>query len=661
MFKRVGLPAVVLLTFLPGATLARGVSPYLPLNLDPEIERQVERVLILADKPVMRRPIPLAVVWDALPKACRVDAVLCAHVHKFLENYMHLSGIGFASYAAALASGSGDGTVMPNQHGESYDSHFDVAVLGYWQPSDYALISVGGVAYEGRVTPTGSLLSLGWDFAQLDIGWRDHWWSPMTDSAMLISTEAATMPSVTLSNYRPLTRLGIDYELFVARMSYTDEIQLTDGNFTAGYPKFGGLHLGIEPVSGWALGAQRIMVWGGGAAGGQSFGDLVKAFFNPSQAQTSGVGAPVGKQQASLTSRFIFPGRTPFAVYFEYAGNDTGQSSKFLFSKPALLGGVHFPHVGPLDITFESQVWQPSWYAPTAASSVQTGYGDGLTNYLRTIGNWFADQRQFGDAVGGRSDLLRLGWEPPFGGLLEAQYRLLINDSWYSALAYHHENIGSLTYSYPWRGYAIGAELDAGQDVYGGRFTRLEAFLRYGQALRSANPESADDAFGGERADGAEIFVDAGVTANNVLNDITASEPRFTTGTDYGAHLGVGARRQVSAHQDLGVEVEADDIQGLSLFSVRALDWRYRFKGPLALDLFLGASRYALATPALGLYTGAGLQWRNILPSWDLGLDYRYADHVYRLRVLPTDPQGGYRPDSYYDISMLTLYISKKF
>jgi hypothetical protein len=412
MLKRVGVPAVVWLVLLPGAALARGVTPYLPLNLDPEVERQVERVLILADKPVMRRPIPLAVVWDALPKACQIDPVLCAHVRDFLGNYMHLSGVGFASYGASVSSGSGDPTVLPNQHGEAYDSHFDVALLGYWQPSDYALINVGGVAYEGRVTPTGSLVSLGWDWAQLDLGWRDHWWSPATDSAMLISTEAATMPSITLSNYRPLTRLGFEYEVFVARMSHTDKIQLTDGAFTAGYPKFGGLHLGIEPVSGWSLAAQRIMQWGGGAAGGQSVSEILRAFFNPSQAQTSGVGKPVGKQEASLRSRFIYPGKTQFAVYLEYWGKDTGQSSKILFSKPALVGGVHLPHVGPFDITFESQLWQPTWYAFRSATSVQTGYLDGITNYMRNIGNWFGDQRQPGDAVGGRSDMLRVGWEP---------------------------------------------------------------------------------------------------------------------------------------------------------------------------------------------------------------------------------------------------------
>src|SRR6202043_357344 len=103
---------------------------------------------------------------------------------------------------------------------------------------------IGGVAYQGKWAATGTLISAGWDWAQLDIGYRDHWWSPMTDSAMLISTEAATMPSITLSNSRPLSRrLGLQYEIFVAQMSRTDGIVLTNGQRTKGNPKFSGLHL----------------------------------------------------------------------------------------------------------------------------------------------------------------------------------------------------------------------------------------------------------------------------------------------------------------------------------------------------------------------------------------------------------------------------------
>src|SRR2546430_5040179 len=106
---------------------------------------------------------------------------------------------------------------MPNQLGETAQSPFQVAGAAYIQPSAYALVNVGGVAYQGRETATGSVISVGFDWAQLDLGYRDHWWSPMTDSAMLISTEAPTMPSITLSNYDPLTRLGMQYEVFAAR------------------------------------------------------------------------------------------------------------------------------------------------------------------------------------------------------------------------------------------------------------------------------------------------------------------------------------------------------------------------------------------------------------------------------------------------------------
>ncbi len=49
------------------------------------------------------------------------------------------------------------------------------------------------------------------------------------------------------------------------------------------------------------------------------------------------------------------------------------------------------------------------------------------------------------------------------------------------------------------------------------------------------------------------------------------------------------------------------------------------------------------------------------MPHWDLGIDYRYDSKLNRLRNLPSDPQGGYRPDAYYDISMVTLYVSRKF
>ncbi|HEV2270411.1 MAG TPA: capsule assembly Wzi family protein [Steroidobacteraceae bacterium] len=661
-----------------GAAHALGVTPYLPLNLDPDVESQVERVLILGDEPVMTRPIPAALVLEALPKACKVDRPLCESVQRYLNRYMQTTGVEFTSLSAAATSGSSK-IVLPNQHGEKAQSPYEVAGAAYLQPNSYTLLNVGGVAYQGRATPTGTMLSLGFDWAQLDIGWRDHWWSPMTDSAMLISTESPTMPSITLSNYRPLTRLGLQYETFIARMSESDRIELPLNGpipeLTRGYPKIGGIRVSIEPVSGWALSAQRVVIWGGGAAGGQSFTDILKAMFRPGAAQVTGTGGPnsaIGKQEASLTSRFIFPGRIPFSAYFEYAGNDTLAGHSPLVGKPDISAGIDFPRIGPFTLTYEISSYAPTWYVHSA-TPVQTGYLDGITNYGDSLGHWFGDQRvlatpnSLADQVGGQSNMLRIGWDPSFGGLLTLQLRALANENGtlFGTYSYKNEYLGSLSYSYPWKGYTVGAQVDAGRDVFGDRYTRVEGYLRDGDALlHGSDDDSETAAFAGERPDGDELYVSAGADyyRTQINLHLTAYPPYYTKYTA-DPYFALGARRRVSAHQDLGVAVEADDISGRNLVSVRMLDYRYRTGWPLAFNAFVGASRYALATPAYGLYAGGGLQWRDVLPGWDIGLDYRTVLYAQRERDLPTDPEplGTAKPDSLTNISSWTLYVSRKF
>ena len=660
---RSAAPAAALFGILLGALLgggataqARGVSPYLPVNLEPEVERQIEQVLTLAGKPFLTRPIAAAVVWDALPKACAQDAVLCRSVERYLKRYMNRAGISEASISGAASSGA-DHT-LPNRHGLHNDSAWEAAARVYWQPFDHALLTLGGIAYEGETTPTGSLLSLGWDFAQLDAGFRDHWLSPFSDSAMLLSTEAPTMPSVTLSNYRPLTRLGIHYEAFVARMSESDDI-LFEGGVTSGHPQLAGLHLSIEPASGWSLGFNRIMQFGGGARGGNSFGDVLDAFFNPSQSDNvanSATDPQFGNQLASFTSRFVFPGAIPFSVYAEYAGEDTSRGRNYLLGNSALSFGIDFPLLWRrFDLTIEASEWQNGWY-------VHGLYGDGLTNDGRVLGHWGGDQRVFGDGVGARSAMARLGWRPVFGGSFALRGRVIANEA-YSAAAYERGYDLTLSYARPVGAFSVGGEIYAGRDVFGEDFSRIAAFVRYapdfaasGRGFDAAPVEGSVRT----RADGAELFVDAGVNANEVTIDLDDSITRATTDREVAAHFGLGARRQVTARQDLGVRVEYDDIGGHALLGVRALDYRYRVRGPLALTGFVGAARYDLATPAYGVYLGAGAQWRNLAPRLDLSLDLRYASKVARDHLVAGDPVGG-RGDSFYDIPSAALYLSYRF
>ena len=66
-------------------------------NISPEIERKIERVLILAEQPVLRRPIAAATVLDALPRACERDAALCEDVRRYLTSLTRTAGISYAT------------------------------------------------------------------------------------------------------------------------------------------------------------------------------------------------------------------------------------------------------------------------------------------------------------------------------------------------------------------------------------------------------------------------------------------------------------------------------------------------------------------------------------------------------------------------------------
>ncbi len=631
---------------------ARGVSPYLPLDLEPEVESQIERVLILAGKPVMRRPIAAATVLDALPKACAVDAVLCERVQRYLARYMPEAAITNVTLAASATHGAD--VTLPDSYGMTNSSNVQGILGAYYQPSDYFLASAGVDAYQGRVDWTGSMLSMGISKAQLDIGYKPHWFSPMTDNSMLMSSEAPTMPSVSLSNYEPMTRFGFSYELFDSIMSHSDRIVWQDG-YTSGNPHLGGINLSIEPASGWSLSVNRLVQYGGGARN-SSFMQLLKSLFDPSRysnTTTENLDEDFSNQQASITSTFMFTGKVPFSVYVEYAGEDTSRGRNYLLGNTALSWGIHFPRLAErFDLTLEASEWQNGWY-------VNSVYQDGMTNDGFVTGNWGADQRVFNDGIGGRSAMARLNWDATFGGLVELRYRVLENEG-YGNFSYHQFHEITLGYSRPWNGLVVGGEFDTGSDVFGSSFTRLTGFVRLGDRESASYPTGGDTATTDEGEDGNQLFVDAGVHSLQVKTDLTGTDPKITSPSSTGAHFALGARRSVSDHSDLGARLEYDDFQGTGILGVRIVDYRYRFANPLALGVFLGAARYDLATPAYGFYYGLGVQWRDVLPHLDVGIDYRYYDSIARDHLLPNDPQST-RPDSFYDISGGVLSLSYHF
>jgi hypothetical protein len=130
--------------------------------------------------------------------------------------------------------------------------------------------------------------------------------------------------------------------------------------------------------------------------------------------------------------------------------------------------------------------------------------------------------------------------------------------------------------------------------------------------------------------------------------------------TVYSPHFGLGARQRVAPHQDLGVRIELDDFNSNAMLGLRIIDYRYRVDRHLAIGAFFGFARYSAPTPAQGYYEGAGIQWRDLFPHWDLSVEVRNFDHLQRDKLLTSDPQNG-DPVEWYSLLAPTITLDRRF
>jgi hypothetical protein len=155
----------------------------------------------------------------------------------------------------------------------------------------------------------------------------------------------------------------------------------------------------------------------------------------------------------------------------------------------------------------------------------------------------------------------------------------------------------------------------------------------------------------------AEVLVDFGMNSTRVEADI-ATYPSILTTTTSGYHVGVGVRRALK-QGSFGVRLELEDIDSNLLIAVRALDYKHAFTQNLSIGGFIGAARLDLATPAYGYWLGGALEY-DFSPHWAVSFDLRIGDKLARDNLLPSDPQGG-RPDNFYDLRGVSLYLSHRF
>ena len=179
------------------------------------------------------------------------------------------------------------------------------------------------------------MLGVGFNWAQLDVGYRDHWLSPMTDSSTLHQHRGAH------------DAVGDAVELRTADSARLPVRVLPGPDAADRQGQFVGrqhlLQRRREPRQSAVCSARncRSSLSPAGRSASTGCCSTAAAAGCPNRrtfccgisSSRAGSSQTQGNQQASYVSRFIFPGKTPFAVYAQYAGEDNSDGGSYLLGQ----------------------------------------------------------------------------------------------------------------------------------------------------------------------------------------------------------------------------------------------------------------------------------------------------------------------------------------
>lgn len=468
-------PLFLFFMLVSASAAGKGPSPYLPLKLSPEVEGYIAKLMAITPGAPLTKPYKASDVKNRLKLIEQRYPLLHQKLSAYLNRYIQAAGL---THLSAQVSLSNDAKrKIPNQRGVLTDSAFQLSVGGLAYLGPYAYVSGGYTYADGENTiQSNSHLGFGHEYAQIEIGYREHWFSPFDDSAMLVSTNASASPSITISNAKPITKWNIRYEVFYTMLEEVDGIVLGDEVFP-GRPRHAGLHLSFTPFDFWTLGFNRTLQFGGGKRE-VSFSDVIEALFDPAGKDNIGdldnpdPNFEFGNQQASITSQFNLDWGMPISLYFEYAGEDTVNESNFQLGNVAQSVGIFLPMLfDDFSLRYEYSDWKNRWY-------VHPLYGAGYTNEGNVLGHWGGDQRVFGDDTPATAHSINVNWQIDSHQLVDVKLRSLQNEN---KLIFDYENAyeANVTYSYATSNGFWGAELYAGKDPFGDNFSRLSVFYRW--------------------------------------------------------------------------------------------------------------------------------------------------------------------------------------
>lgn len=390
---------LILSTVLLSPPAFAGVTGYITPERNSSLDRDIYRAFTIAGMARLNRPYKVDDVRAAIELIKEREPALTARLNRELSNREALASADTIDASAYSA----DDVIRPNAKGAAGQEQFQLGAEAHWQGASWfranGALSVG----EQQQSLAGTLVSIGGGIAQLDIGFKPYWLSPLQGHSQLLSTQTESVPSISLSNPVVINSWGLrwNYEIAVAELSKQMTAFGRSFDDSKG-PLLAIFHLSLQPADWWVLGATRNFQFGGGERE-VSAKTLAKAFYDPRGSDNdASVDEESGNQVASLSSQMHFTAPWAFTFNIEFAGEDTSNNKEYQLGNPALSAGLYFPSFGVkgLGATFEYSEWDNGWY-------VNNVYQEGYSHEGYVLGHWaMQEQHDVSRAAPGQSQYI---------------------------------------------------------------------------------------------------------------------------------------------------------------------------------------------------------------------------------------------------------------
>lgn len=449
---------------------ANGVSPYLPLNTDPLIELQIERLSSISQMPILSKPYHIVTVVKYLEKVRISHPTLYNRLNNYIKRYKQQSAI--THFSTKISHSNKESGSIHHNRGIAFDSTLQSSIAGFHQFNKYAIVNFGGALVDkAKIIPYNTYFSFGYEYLQIDLGYREHWLSPLHESSLTLSTNAQPAPSITVSNVKPITSFNIKYEISLGLLEEMDGIHF-DGTTSSGKPGFLTMQLSFQPFNWWTIGGVRTFMFAGGDRN-MDFSTIWKAVIDPISGDNCGLESDLqdcnkesGNQIAAINSKMDFNiGNIPFSFLVEYGGEDTKDFSYGL-GNIGRTYGIFFPYLNE-NISFyaEHSMFHNAWY-------VHHLYDEGYRNDKVVMGHWWGNHKAIDDISAGNASTIRFNWDLLDNYHVEFKYKsAFIEPS--LGYQYHRTNDLEIKLQQVYKKGFLNYSINIGKDVQNESYYRI--------------------------------------------------------------------------------------------------------------------------------------------------------------------------------------------